>query len=480
MRREPNMRPALLVIAALAAFKVGLFVAFGPYFIDNDHAGIARQILDGPWDWLRQRSLAENGWSQLDAWRPLGYGALLALCELIAGAHWVGLAIAVQVLVHAAVSAVMFRAAHVFTGRTWLALLALVAYDTGEALPMGLAVYPDGLFSDLFAAGFLTIVARMQQGRAPTIPVLLASGAAMALALTLKEAAMPFAVMSAGVAAIWSRRCGRGWIASALAGALVIGPVVVTGGVVSAWNYSRTGHAFLTVGARTAMAVPLAGMAAMGVPVFDRDDPMDRLARAALAEVSIPPGARTLDMVGQTHVMARINYGLWECCRLDGFAINDAVSRRYRETVLNHPLGVLNLMTTANHWHVLGFFRPTKSVAALYDVNNGTSFNGPRPVLGAALATHDPVMIAIATLHGFDVAVSLVLFVGFFVLFPARLLGLYRRGPIGLWPLWLAHVSMIAFYSAIWLEHRYLMPTMPGAEIVALAMLAPLLQRQRR
>ena len=282
--------PALptLALIGLIILKVSSLLAFGPRFEPDSQGYLeyANLILHDT-QWWSDAGL-DRAWLTITTLRPIGYPALIALCQWIAG-PLIGLYVVVLVQIAVSVGAIVmvWRISSTILSSRAMALIATAGFALSLSCLYDQSILSDSLFNSLFIIIFGLAASRLLHEHTPDIRTVLLAAALLVLAVSIRGITIYVYIF---LIPIW---LGWFWAASTprirtlmLLTAFVL-PMVMFYGVVETWNYARTGQAFYV----TNLRVPLQSMfkaAARGRKVFDGDTTIDKLAHETSEDYSYP------------------------------------------------------------------------------------------------------------------------------------------------------------------------------------------------
>ena len=468
MDREAIYARAALV--ALVLLKLAAVVLIPPLH-QNDSFGyitFAETIRSSP-DWATNRPVTMGE----DAYRMIGYPALIAGAMKLFGSSWGRAVVIAQMLVGVLATVMIYRFARAALGVGWLALLVAGGYAASQALLFELHILTDGLYAHLIAI-VISALGLAAINRHAKLTHFALVGGLLGVAFLIREFTffllpvfVPLIVLAVffGFDRFGGRTFGL---------ALVLLPVIFLNFGYSAWNQARTGSAFVTTGARTAALLPLVQLEGRGTPVFGQETVLDEAARRHLSTYFYE------DVLNINRDLAARGVSGVEMSRL--------ARDRYVATLIAHPLAFVR--------HVLGELRLERRAKTL--ANPPASFraiagfhlaDGPQGFTKWSkdvVASKQPLRLSALAA---EVAAILLLFaiggLAYFV-FPIWYLtrsATRRETPVLLHVLaaaWLTYAGTALAYSLIRLEDRYLIgpaPFMVTIGLFTLTQIAPGVRR---
>jgi hypothetical protein len=289
---SPRRHAYVLVLLVAAMLRLALLVMFGPrpsYDSIHGYEPYARLILDGT-RWMHDAGLGETA-VPITTFRMIGYPALIALANLVAGDGWPWLIVAAQIAASlAAIATVMLLARAVDPTRPWVAVVAGLLAACGQTLGTDTAIQTDSLAAaELIAFGALSALGALQR-RAIGPSTAIGLGLLPAASFLLREntdltvlALLPFAFA-------WVLGVAPGRLRQAGLMLLILLPLIAANSAQMLWNRYRTGDLFVTTGTQIILLQALMHAAWTGEPVLDSDGPVDSAARQVLAATAHPDG----------------------------------------------------------------------------------------------------------------------------------------------------------------------------------------------
>ncbi len=444
----PMLASVLAVLPPLVAW-----MAYGMLILTDSHGYMdyaaalrAGTVATGP-ALLRQAAVP------VTLFRMTGYPAILAGLQAAFAQGWPTALVMLQIGANAMVAATAYRACLALRFGPCRAMVAAVLPACGFALVLQICVLTDALYAALLGGAALLLVAR------PTVGCVAVAAVALAAATAIREATVflaigyiPLAVLAAGPA--WRRR---------LAAAALV--VALSWGVAAAqigWNISRGVGSVLTTSPQTVLVQAVLPLVQAGYPVFDGDDMFDATARSSLAAGDYA-GIDTLHQRLFAQGMASVDMA-------------KAASRAYWRTWRRFPTAMAAAALANLRPRYLAMpFQPLETLADLA-VYAGDS----RPVFGRfneewRMLRHGQVAA------GLWVAVDLVTRMAGIAISLAAMAQPWRRGADPrLRGLWCVCATLIAVYTPVHVEPRYLAPLTPLVWVLGMAALPGRANRRDR
>lgn len=321
--------PLALLIVLAAAKVLGLF-AYGPLLQPDsgDYIGYANIILANS-DWLHDGGMDVQAVPPT-VFRSFGYPSLIAAATLIAGDGGGSLYIVIltQIAVSLVATVMVYRLGLTLLRHPGLALLAAAGHALSVTFTYDQHILTDSLFNALWVIGFTVPIIGFLRRTPPRLRVLLGLGVILGYACLVRGIGVYALalVLPAYGAWIWVTRedwRGAGYRLVALALPLIL----VIGGVL-AWNNYRTGYVFFTTGSQYVLIQSLVIIERRGTPIFDGEEPIDKLARKYL---------KTYDY----SEVGEITKGLFTEYGVDAYNSAKMHSRKYLSALASHPMALL-------------------------------------------------------------------------------------------------------------------------------------------
>jgi hypothetical protein len=440
-----------LVASAVLALCLGLLARYGVVFTPDSPGFVgAADALAAPGGLLDGAALRQQA-APVAFYRPPLYPLLILAARGIAGAHWPGLLVAAQLALAFAATLAFHRALLALTGSRALALLGALAQATSFALATHIAILADSFYASLLCLAFSrAAIAGLGDGLGPGAALWV--GAALGAGTLLREVGAYTGLLWLPliVAAAWPR--GRQGVLSAVAAALV--PMLGVVGLMLAWNYARTGQAFLTTVGQIVYFQALLPLVRQGLPVFAADPALQEAAAASL---------RSYD-VAELHALSA---ALFSQTGLDAVAIARLAARTWRQAWIAHPAAMATaVLSRIKAHHFLTLFLPLENIATVpLWVEQQAPLLARFDRLGrAAMRFDDPglVLLWLLALACRAIAAAMALA---FLLVPFLALRQLRASPgarlaLAAWPVL---PGTVALHALVHLEIRYFAPAMPLA-----------------
>jgi hypothetical protein len=458
----------LIVVIVAIALRLALLMIFGPRPSHDgtyEYIPFAQLIRHGG-SWMSDAGLATTA-IPVSAFRMIGYPALIALSDVIAGDGWPWLLVAVQIVCSmAAIVTAMALAAALEPQRQWVAIAAGLAVACGQTLITDTIVQTDSIAAAalfIFAAlGAMGALQRRPLSAAKAVGI----GLLPMLCFLLRENTDVTVLTLLPFTMAWILRTERSrWRQIGLT-ILVVLPLIAVNLALVAWNFHRAGTGFVTTGTQTILLQPLLHVASRGAPLFDGDSILDQAAAQVVAAKEHPDGEFSTDE------LLAVNQQLFEHGS-NAVEIAGLMRRAYVAAWSHHPIDMLQASFAELPAELLISLGDSVRVqlGALFAGRSTAPYNAAPP-------------IAIALLIG---AVSLALRTLSFMVTMAFLLGpLVALGKAALMrrPLsesdWFRLAALLAGLAFVWLhaivhfEERYLAPVEPLAIIGGFTALAQL------
>ncbi|MDR3441057.1 hypothetical protein [Telmatospirillum sp.] len=447
-------RSAVVFLAALWLVKVGLLLLLGPVVFPDTglYLHLGGEILNNP-AWWRDGGWGD-GFAPPALLRPYGYPLLVAGARLLAGSsydHVLGL---LQISASVALLALFVRVAwSLIADRRLLAVLTLLAALSGFSLFDG-ALLTDSLYSVLFLAVLLTLVAQMLGRATPGWAISLVLGVAWALSLSLRDVGLFHTIFPLVGVVLAARRHGLGLGRTVSLAFCFVLPVVLFVAVVIVWNGYRTGHPFYSITGGVNWLWPSVNMADRGLAnPFDCADQVCDAARAH----GVGKGMDGVLGLAQA---------LWSDDHLDPVALGRVTLHHFLQTTGAHPVAfVVSVLGNMQLAHLADLaFNPLVNINEFCRLNAAIGTRlvpGLRELLQAV--RHGELQVLPALLGSVVLALASL----------AGLVAFVIGTPIVAWRhrfdresrviifLWAVAILFVGSYSIVHMEMRHAMPVIP-------------------
>jgi len=428
-----------VAVAVFAGIKFYLLITLGIYsWQDNDgvgYIGLAAQFRHWA-TWVSVPDLA-NTVLPLSLLRMPGYPLLILAMQAAAGDAWMAVLIALQLAVSLVATFVLYRAIWCFCGFWLLAIAGAAWFASSYVGYFERMVLSDSLTISLFTILLCAIGLAAFRERGLGAIALASVAVAFPALFLLREANLLFAVALAPLlytALAPKRRFGK----LAIAYAPLVGVFLLIG----AWQQYRTGYFLITTGGQ---GNPIEALVLVDkiTPVLDRDSPVDRTLRSVTADKTSADVERD-----SWSLVFEANQRLAEELHLTAPQLARLLLNRYLAAWRDHPREMLAYM--------------------------GRSQNLVR-IAGVSPFIYDDPRLPEKIREYYSYISQQVIAWGL-VTFPVLWFGLFvavaplRQTALVALALALAALLPIAFYSAMFLESRYVLPALgPILLVVALS-----------
>lgn len=475
-----NREPAMVLIAfiILAALKLLLLALYGPVsFPDTDgYTIVATHMASNP-EWLHSATITGTDPTP-SVFRIIGYPALIWAMRSLAGEHWEYALAVFQIGVSLIATGFVYRLSRALGASIGTAFFIVFAHGTSQSL-----LYDQSILTDSLTASLLTIIACTLAidgvaGRPPRILKAIGLGLLLSVALILREATLYLQVFLWPLIALWTiRPANLGWGRRLVVVLCLAAPFITTLKSYQAWNAYRTGQAFLTTGGQTALLTPLVRIQNSGIPLFDGDEPLDDAVRTVLQ--MMPDSETMTDMKRVKKVGGILVYKY-------GYDVQDIQSinkSRYLRSWVTHPLAMFHYsLKSFNFKQVIVQFWPTRYLDRIITyTSNERAFPTKKEVIASVRAGDvNPLDIFYVLLESLLRIPAVLIFIAFSILAPYKLIrALIAKQPLdNRWltmsALWTFYWGVVAFYSLMSIELRYVLPVTPFATIVGVLALIEL------
>ncbi len=336
-RGPPAARRAFLLVLLLGlCLRLGLLMAYGPrpcFDSIHEYVPYARMIAGGT-GWMSNAGLSESA-VPVTAFRMIGYPALIALADAVAGAAWPWLLVSLQIAASLLMVLLAMRlAAALAPDRPWAAPASGLLAACGQTLVSDTAIQTDSLSAAGLAAFAVLSALGALRRRALGPLAALGLGLLPAASFLLRENTDLTVLVFLPPALAWILRAAPAAGRRLLLALLVLAPLIAANAAVLSWNAWRSGSAFATTGPQVILLQALMHAAWAGAPVLEGDGLLERSAREVLAAKPHPDG-----FLAQDELFA-VSQRLFEAGS-DAVQISRRMARAYLEAWARHPLGML-------------------------------------------------------------------------------------------------------------------------------------------
>lgn len=437
----------LATLIALAV-KVGAWAIYGPVTFNDTalYEAFADMLQRDDWSWQYEFF---GDPTPVTGLRTIGYPSILALAQTLTGEEWrhtvVGLQIAISLL---SVAMATYWACRL-TSSPRLALFTGLTLALGQSALYDTALLPDSLFSSL-AIMILCALSTPGAGdghRGATVATALLCGLGAAAMCLLRANGLHIAILFAPLAIVWLAGTRKGRVLPVLA---LILPVLIIVQAYMYWNQSRTGVRFLSTGAQIAAFQPLYEIAQKGTDVFTDDSVLSRTVRDTTS------GFDYAD-IGVLNYRLVVDHG-WT-----SIDIADAGTAAFIRACLTEPIAMLRNAGRAFGFTIIrSLFNPALAMTETHHlIAQERLFPGASKIL-KSLSTQSPAAILYVLVYAAGAVVSTILFALFLIGVPLKCLKSDTAGSrVSIMALWAGIIGMLAYYSLIHLEYRYVLAAIP-------------------
>jgi hypothetical protein len=454
-------------LAALVALKLGALAAFGPIMTPDGtgYVAYAEQILSGD---FRHVDLAANA-GAMSLIRTIGYPAVIAAAELVAGADWSWAVVLLQFALSLLASIMVFRLARCFGLGTVVSLGVAAAQATGIQFSIDLAIASDSLCASALTIAACTLAQRALGSGLRRLWPLLGAGGLIAVAFLMRDViaflAAGFVPVAAAAARVQPTR-RRQWAAFAV----IFIPLLAAYGAYVGWNKSRLDAYVVTTIPEWTLLDALAAASQYDPTIFSGTAPVDVAARRVFKFSD--PGQRLEQAFEADHVL-HSEQG-WTDIR-----IAHEITIAYLQAWLHHPAAMVR--HALSHFSETQLHQAVRPVETVRDLLLWTSGSDQGFAREYAVRDGRWWMIFAIVPHRILEAISVAVFSAFVLLTPYRLwregLSVETSAAIGLW---CPYLTFSGLYGAVHLEPRYLAPVVAGSVVVGAVNLEWLAARFRQ
>ncbi len=326
MTWQHRLPPTLLIVLAVAKIS-GLF-AYGPLLQPDsgDYIGYANTILTDT-DWLHDGGM-DVGAAPQTVFRSFGYPLLIAAATLVVGDGALHLVVLVQIAVSLCATIMVYRLGVTLLRHTTLALLAAAGHALSVTITYDQHILTDSLFNALCVIGFTVPINGFLRRTSPRLRVLLGLGAILGYACLVRGIGVYVLALILPAYAGWLWVTRDDWLRTGLRLVAFVLPLIIVIGGVMAWNNYRTGYVFFTTGAQYVLIQSLVIIERRGTPIFDGEEPIDKLARKYLKTYEYKE-------------VGLVTRGLFNEYGIDAYHSAKMHTRKYLSALARHPMALL-------------------------------------------------------------------------------------------------------------------------------------------
>jgi hypothetical protein len=456
---------------ALLVLKVGFLVAFAPTVMPDSggYIGLADLMRAGRWT---GPALTE-GPSLAMVYRMLGYPVVIAAAKIAVGQYGLWLVVFVQFAASFIATAFVFRLARAFGLHFWFAFACAGASAISLPLLLDQAILTDSLNASLLTIA-VCVLAEGVLRTGLSLWVACVVGMLIAAAFLLREAMiylvvsfLPLLAAAAFAGLLRGRRTGlSNQISGGVKLALMLLPLFLVHYAYKEWNRERVGAPIVTTAARTALVLALSEAYRVDPRVFSGDTPLDRVARATL---------HTFEFEEIMEINRRLqhDYG-----RTDLQMANDAFTA-YWHAWRTYPLAMLH--RPLSYMHESQAYLTLRPIASIRDLLIWNTASGFDFATERAVMQGRWWMAPFATIHRLCILLSTIVFAGFLLITPWRVVSEQHWKPVVIAgaAIWILYLGFFFTYAIVSLEARYLAPVVPASLVLGVANLNWIYHKRR-
>ncbi|RVU33787.1 hypothetical protein EOI86_21845 [Hwanghaeella grinnelliae] len=463
---------AVILVTAIALMvKTAAWAVYGPVTFNDTalYEAFANMLLRDDWAW--QYEFFDDP-SPVTGLRTIGYPAILALAQTLAGDAWRHAVIGLQICISLLSVAMATGWACRLTGSPKLAIFTGLTLAFGQSALFDTSLLPDSLFSSITILILCTLsMPKDERGLTTNKAVGLAflCGLGAAALCVIRANGLHIALLFTPLAIVWLSQLRNARILPALA---LILPVLMTVQGYLFWNQSRTGTRFLSTGAQIVAFQPLYEVAQHGTELFTDDSVLSQTVRETTSTFDYAD-------IGLLNRSLVIDHG-WT-----SVDVADAGTKAFIRACLTEPIAMLQNAGRAFGFTIIrSLFNPALAIAETHHlITQDRLFPGASKIL-KSLATQSPTAILYIVAYTVGAVISTILFIFFLIGVPLKSLKTntsHQR--YTMLSLWAGTLAVLAYYSLIHLEYRYVLaviPMMVGLGLWALPQRWARLFQQRR
>lgn len=483
-RRDSIVKNKLCVFVVFVVIKFLLVAGLGSvsYPDSSGYIAYADTILSST-SWLRHIDLTKAV-MEITAFRVIGYPAILALAKSISPEHFDTVTIVMQTILSLIAAYYVWELGYAFTASRFLSALSSMIFLSLNSL-YDLSILTDSIYNSLYTILLCLLVTKAIKRRTYSIHQLAMLGSLGAASVLVRESGLYFLVFLIPLLVFQLVKILPNAERIVLQVMVFLTPVILVVTLYAGWNYYRSGYAFITTGAQTAIMTPIVGLGQYGVNVFEGETPLDQVGRRIVKKYQFEPE------------VWQINDALFRNYQYTAYDIAAAAKKKFFQCLVRYPRafflyfarGMVHVVLTSfsffkEYIHLMDIGRehPFTTIhqmkddfAALY---RGLSRGSPASALLQIIKQRDYFFtFVLVPLVILGCLISLVLTLPTLVVFPIKVIrGLVRdkRLPfetVIMLLMWIPYVGMTGFFCLVHWEHRYTVGVAPAVLIISLPLL---------
>jgi hypothetical protein len=466
LRLKATPKPVLVAFAILVAIKLGVVLAFGPTSQQDTfgYRNYADAILSGAF----QHVDLTTDPMPVTLTRMIGYPAIIAAANVIAGREWAWVVVLFQFAVSLWATAMVYRLARAFQLSVWLSLGVVAAQVTAMQFVVDQALLTDSLTGSTTTIAICILGLIALRRTATPLTLYFGAGALIAVAFLIRDVIAFFAiglVPLAAAAALVEHSRFRQLVACGV----VFLPLIATHVAYAEWNRVRVGAAVATSISQAALFGALVEATRYDDTIFSGSNPIDEVGRRV--QKIMDAGQAGYEV--ESSILLHRDYG-WDAVR-----INHEVTLAYLHAWHVHPRAmILHIFHHISETQLHQAVRPIETVRDVLLWNTGSSHD-----FGAERAVRNGNwwMIPAVIANWLCMTASVAVFCAFVMVTPIRLV---REGytaetsvSVGIWCFYLVVGGL---YATVHLEPRYLTPVVAGSIVVGAVSIVRVIEYYRQ
>lgn len=429
-----------VVFATIIIFKLILLVWLGPLWLKDtsSYLTFAERILSNPYD-LFKVDLNEPT-SDITTFRIIGYPLLIMFAKTIVGDYWQQLIVLMQMALSCYASFLFYKLCLNLNMSERLASIALALQMLTVPIYLDQALLTDSICSScIIICCYLLSDFKSDH----YIKYSLLIGIAFLGSFLMREFMLYISpvIVAATYFILKDKNINFKVILNSIG--LILAPVMLTTMLYSSWNHYRTGHSFVTIGAKNTALVPLVKLHKHGVPIFNKDEPLDKLVVKNIVSPEVVFSE-----------VCRITGDLYRDYGYNQYQINKIATSRYYAAWFEYPFEMIKFTFRNIDKNLLTLlFQPIRMVMTNYEVAHDLPPSSSGNLMQQYQAYGDKSPLIIYGINTLQRIIS-VLFMLVFLVSPIFLFRQYRG-------YYLMYFGVLFSYAIIHFMTRYMAPVVP-------------------
>jgi len=483
-KRDSSVKNKLCVFVVFVVIKFLLIAGLGSvsYPDSSGYTAYADTILSST-SWLRHIDLTKAV-MEITAFRVIGYPAILALAKSISPEHFDTVIIVIQTILSLIAAYYVWELTYAFTTSRFLSALSSMIFLSSNSL-YDLSILTDSIYNSLYTILLCLLATKAIKKRTYSIHQLALLGVLGAASVLVRESGLYFLVFLVPLLILQLGKTLPSTKRIVLQVMVFLTPAILVVMLYNGWNYYRSGHAFVTTGAQSAIMTPIVVLGQYGVDVFEGETPLDQVGRRVVKKYQFKPE------------VWQINDALFRDYQYTAYDIAVAAKKKFCRCLVRYPRAFFLYFAHRMVRVVLTSFSFFKEYIHLMDIGMGHPFTtiqqmkGDFAALYMGLSRGSPTsaLLHMIKKRGYfftfvlvplvilGCLVSLVLTLPTLVVFPIKVIrGLVRDKhlpfeTVVMLLMWIPYVGMTGLFCLVQWEHRYTIGVAPVVLIISLLLL---------